>query len=47
MRHGLEPARRPGWGLGAGVATFEAGRMTHWEDFGDRRLALEAVGLSE
>jgi len=31
----------------AAVATFEDGRMTRWEDFRDRALALEAVGLRE
>jgi ketosteroid isomerase-like protein len=32
----------------AGVASFDGrGNLIRWEDFGDRRLALEAVGLSE
>jgi uncharacterized protein len=31
----------------AGVATFEDGKMTRWEDFRERALALEAVGLRE
>lgn len=31
----------------AGIATFERGKLTRWEDFGERRLALEAVGLAE
>jgi ketosteroid isomerase-like protein len=32
----------------AGVASFDVqGNLIRWEDFGDRRLALEAVGLSE
>jgi ketosteroid isomerase-like protein len=31
----------------AGVATFAAGKMTRWEDFGDRRTVLGALGLSE
>jgi uncharacterized protein len=29
----------------AGVATFRDGKIARWEDFGDRHLALEAVGL--
>jgi hypothetical protein len=29
----------------AGIATFEQGKLTRWEDFRDRRLALEAAGL--
>jgi ketosteroid isomerase-like protein len=29
----------------AGIATFEQGKLTRWEDFRDRHLALEAVGL--
>jgi ketosteroid isomerase-like protein len=32
----------------AGIATFNAeGRVVRWEDFRERHLALEAVGLSE
>ncbi len=31
----------------AAVATFEDGKMTRWEDFRERALALEAVGLRE
>jgi ketosteroid isomerase-like protein len=31
----------------AGVARFRDGRATSWEDFRERRLALEAVGLRE
>ena len=31
----------------AGVATFRDGKMTGWEDFRERRIALKAVGLSE
>lgn len=31
----------------AGVATFDHGRLSRWEDFRDRQLALEAVDLSE
>ena len=31
----------------AGIATFEQGKLTRWEDFRDRHLALEAVGLRE
>jgi ketosteroid isomerase-like protein len=29
----------------AGVASFRGGKMTRWEDFGDREKALKAVGL--
>jgi ketosteroid isomerase-like protein len=29
----------------AGVTTFQDGRATRWEDFRERRLALEAAGL--
>ena len=32
----------------AGIATFnEEGRLVRWEDFRERRLALEAAGLGE
>jgi ketosteroid isomerase-like protein len=31
----------------AGILTFEDGKLTRWEDFRDRRRALEAAGLSE
>ena len=31
----------------AGVATFQDGKMTRWEDFRERRLALDSVGLRE
>jgi ketosteroid isomerase-like protein len=31
----------------AGVATFRDGKMTSWEDFRERRIALDAVGLTE
>ncbi len=31
----------------AGIATYRDGRLTRWEDFRERRLALEAAGLSE
>jgi ketosteroid isomerase-like protein len=31
----------------AGVAVFRSGKLSRWEDFRDRRLALEAVGLRE
>ena len=31
----------------AGVTTFRDGKVSRWEDFRDRRLALEAVGLKE
>ena len=31
----------------AGVAVIRSGKLNRWEDFRDRRLALEAVGLSE
>ena len=31
----------------AGIATFRDGKLARWEDFRDRRVALEAAGLSE
>ncbi|GAC1436049.1 MAG: hypothetical protein NVSMB51_06660 [Solirubrobacteraceae bacterium] len=31
----------------AGIATFERGKLSRWEDFGERRLALQAAGLAE
>ena len=31
----------------AGVTTFRDGKVSRWEDFRERRRALEAVGLSE
>jgi ketosteroid isomerase-like protein len=31
----------------AGIATFEDGKLKRWHDFGDRRKALAAAGLSE
>jgi len=31
----------------AGIATFKEGRMVRWEDFRERRVALEAAGLRE
>ena len=31
----------------AGIGTFQQGKLTRWEDFRDRHLALEAVGLRE
>ena len=31
----------------AGIFTFRRGKLLRWEDFRERRLALEAVGLSE
>ena len=31
----------------AGIATYRAGRLIHWKDFGDKGKALEAAGLSE
>jgi ketosteroid isomerase-like protein len=31
----------------AGVFTFKQGKLVRWEDFRDRELALEAVGLRE
>ena len=30
----------------AGIATYKQGKLTRWEDFRDRRVALEAAGLS-
>src|SRR5262245_15023858 len=29
------------------VATYKDGLLTHWKDYGDKQLALEAAGLSE
>jgi ketosteroid isomerase-like protein len=29
----------------AGLASFAGGKATKWEDFGERKLALEAAGL--
>lgn len=31
----------------AGIATYRDGKLSRWEDFRDRRRALEAAGLSE
>ena len=31
----------------AGIATYRDGRLVDWKDFGDRKRALEAAGLSE
>ena len=31
----------------AGVATFRGGKLASWEDFRERRIALEAAGLTE
>jgi len=31
----------------AGIATFDGGKLSRWEDFRYRELALEAVGMSE
>jgi ketosteroid isomerase-like protein len=31
----------------AGITTFRDGKACRWEDFRERRLALEAVGLAE
>jgi hypothetical protein len=31
----------------AGVVTFKHGKIVRWEDFRERTLALEAVGLAE
>ena len=31
----------------AGIATYREGKLVKWEDFRERRLALEAVGLRE
>src|SRR5215203_3256075 len=31
----------------AGIFTFRNGKLTRWEDFGDRALALQAAGLRE
>ena len=31
----------------AGIATYREGKLSRWEDFRERRLALKAVGLAE
>ncbi len=31
----------------AGIATYREGKLVRWEDFRERQLALEAVGLQE
>jgi ketosteroid isomerase-like protein len=31
----------------AGIATYRDGKLSRWEDFRERRAALEAVGLAE
>ena len=31
----------------AGIGWYEHGKLVRWEDFGERRLALEAAGLRE
>lgn len=31
----------------AGIATYRDGKLVRWEDFRERRLALEAAGLPE
>jgi ketosteroid isomerase-like protein len=31
----------------AGIASFDNGRLSRWEDFRDRELAVEAAGLAE
>jgi ketosteroid isomerase-like protein len=31
----------------AGIATYRDGRLIRWQDFGDKRKALEAAGLRE
>jgi hypothetical protein len=31
----------------AGIATYREGKLVRWEDFRERHLALEAVGLRE
>ena len=31
----------------AGIATFRDGKLVRWEDFRERRLAVEAAGLAE
>jgi len=33
--------------LVAGIATYREGKLVRWEDFRERHLALEAVGLRE
>jgi ketosteroid isomerase-like protein len=31
----------------AGIATYRDGKLTRWEDFRERRLALDAAGLTD
>jgi hypothetical protein len=31
----------------AGIASYRDGRLIRWQDFGDRRKAVKAAGLSE
>jgi ketosteroid isomerase-like protein len=31
----------------SGIVTLEEGKITRWQDYGDRRDALKAVGLAE
>jgi len=31
----------------AGIFTFKQGKLVRWEDFRERRIAVEAAGLSE
>jgi ketosteroid isomerase-like protein len=31
----------------AGICTFKQGKLVRWEDFRERRIAVEAAGLSE
>jgi ketosteroid isomerase-like protein len=31
----------------AGIATYREGKLSRWEDYRERRAALEAVGLAE
>ena len=31
----------------AGIATYREGKLSKWEDFRERRAAVEAAGLTE
>ena len=49
-RHAAHPSKQGGVETDvptAGIATYRDGRLIHWKDFGDRRKALEAAGLSD
>jgi ketosteroid isomerase-like protein len=52
LSHGTVHVRGRGGGVEmdipfAGITTFRDGRVSGWEDFRERHLALQAVGLEE